>query len=148
MKLRELLDSGEDDEATYQSWCKEHSWAFGNAYVMSDGVREISPGDSIDLLLPSVISGTRDIVELKRPSENVLLYDEGHRNFYFAAPVSRAIGQVHRYLDVLQEVAVHGRYMVEYADSALRHYELLGTHLKSIKGYEAYGAQQAAAAFG
>ena len=34
------------------------------------------------------------------------------------------------------------RYMVEYADSALRHYELLGTHLKSIKGYEAYGAQQ------
>ncbi len=33
------------------------------------------------------------------------------------------------------------RYMVEYADSALRHYELLGTHLKDIKGYEAYGAQ-------
>ncbi|MDO8432105.1 MAG: LLM class flavin-dependent oxidoreductase [Candidatus Binatus sp.] len=33
------------------------------------------------------------------------------------------------------------QYMVEYANSALRHYELLGTHLKSIKGYEAYGAQ-------
>ena len=33
------------------------------------------------------------------------------------------------------------RYMVEYADSALRHYELLGTHLSGIKGYEAYGAQ-------
>ncbi len=33
------------------------------------------------------------------------------------------------------------RYMVEYADSALRHYELLGTHLRNIKGYESYGAQ-------
>ena len=33
------------------------------------------------------------------------------------------------------------RHMVEYADSALRHYELLGTHLKNIKGYEVYGAQ-------
>lgn len=33
------------------------------------------------------------------------------------------------------------RHMVEYANSALRHYELLGTHLKDIKGYEAYGAQ-------
>lgn len=33
------------------------------------------------------------------------------------------------------------QYMVEYADSAMRHYELLGTHLKNIKGYEAYGAQ-------
>jgi alkanesulfonate monooxygenase SsuD/methylene tetrahydromethanopterin reductase-like flavin-dependent oxidoreductase (luciferase family) len=34
------------------------------------------------------------------------------------------------------------RYMGEYADSALRHYELLGTHLAGIKGYEQYGAQQ------
>ncbi len=32
------------------------------------------------------------------------------------------------------------RYMVEYADSALRHYELLGSHLKNLKGYESYGA--------
>ena len=34
------------------------------------------------------------------------------------------------------------QFMTEYADSALRHYELLGTHLQGIKGYEAYGAQQ------
>ncbi len=33
------------------------------------------------------------------------------------------------------------RHMVEYANSALRHYELLGTHLKNIKGYESYAAQ-------
>jgi len=33
------------------------------------------------------------------------------------------------------------QFMVEYADSALRHYELLGTHLRNIKGYESYGAQ-------
>ncbi len=32
------------------------------------------------------------------------------------------------------------QYMVEYADSALRHYELLGTHLRDTKGYESYGA--------
>ena len=36
------------------------------------------------------------------------------------------------------------KYMVEYADSALRHYELLGNHLGSIKGYESYGAVQQA----
>ena len=29
---------------------------------------------------------------------------------------------------------------VEYSDSALRHYELLGDHLKDLKGYETYGA--------
>ena len=29
---------------------------------------------------------------------------------------------------------------MQYSDSALRHYELLGTHLKDIKGYETYAA--------
>ena len=32
------------------------------------------------------------------------------------------------------------QFMVEYSDSALRHYEMLGEHLKNLKGYEAYGA--------
>ncbi len=34
------------------------------------------------------------------------------------------------------------RYMSEYADSALRHYELLGNHLQGTKGYKEYGQLQ------
>ncbi len=34
------------------------------------------------------------------------------------------------------------KYMTQYADSALRHYELRGSHLGGIKGYESYGALQ------
>ncbi len=33
------------------------------------------------------------------------------------------------------------KYMVEYGDSALRHYEMMGTHFDGIKGYEGYGAR-------
>jgi alkanesulfonate monooxygenase SsuD/methylene tetrahydromethanopterin reductase-like flavin-dependent oxidoreductase (luciferase family) len=36
------------------------------------------------------------------------------------------------------------QFMVEYSDSALRHYELRGDHLKGVKGYETYGAVQEA----
>ncbi len=36
------------------------------------------------------------------------------------------------------------RYMVEYADSALRHYEMMGTHFDGIKGYEGYAERAAA----
>ncbi len=36
------------------------------------------------------------------------------------------------------------RYMVEYADSALRHYEMTGTHFDGIKGYEGYAERAAA----
>ncbi len=32
------------------------------------------------------------------------------------------------------------KYIMQYTDSALRHYELLGTHLKDIKGYETHAA--------
>ena len=36
------------------------------------------------------------------------------------------------------------RYMMEYADSALRHYEMTGTHFDGIKGYEGYAERAAA----
>jgi len=106
--LRLKLTSGETKEQIYQEWCQQHSWAFGSAYVVNDDVRNITASDNIDLLLPTVIAGYRDLVELKRPDMDVLRYDKEHRNFYWSAEVSRAIGQCHRYLDVLHEVATNG----------------------------------------
>lgn len=48
------------------------------------------------------------------------------------------------YVAESEEAARRGaeQYMVEYADSALRHYELLGSHLGGVKGYESYGMMQ------
>jgi Domain of unknown function (DUF4263) len=107
-QLREYLTTDVNDEQTYQEWCEKHTWAFGNAYVIRDDVREISPGDTLDLLLPSAISGFRDLIELKRPDKSVIRWDDRHRNFYFSSEVSQAIGQCHRYMDVLHEEAATG----------------------------------------
>jgi hypothetical protein len=107
-ELRRFLSEDETSEQIYQEWCVRHSWAFGNAYVMTGAVRDISASDRLDLLLPTVISGYRDIVELKRPDVPVLLFDTTHQNFYFSADVSKAVGQAHRYLDVLHDVAANG----------------------------------------
>lgn len=106
--LRDHLEGGDARELTYQAWCQQHSWAFGNAYLVHDDVRAITPGDNLDLLLPTVVAGYRDLVELKRPDMNVLNYDKAHRNFYFASEVSKAIGQCHRYLDKLHDAAGKG----------------------------------------
>jgi hypothetical protein len=73
-----------------------------------DEVRSISATDSVDFLMPSVLGGLRDIVELKRPDMTVLSFAASHRSYYFSADVSKSIGQCHRYLDVLREEAVHG----------------------------------------
>jgi hypothetical protein len=107
-ELRSNLTRGEAAEQTYQAWCEKHCWAFGNAYVVRDEVRAISTGDNLDLLLPNVIAGYRDIVELKRPDKEVMLYDAAHKNYYFSADVSKAIGQCHRYLDILHQAAKDG----------------------------------------
>lgn len=107
-ELRENLNQGLSDEQIYQEWCEQHAWAFGSAYVVNDEVRNITASDNLDLLLPTVIAGYRDLVELKRPNMQVLRYDQAHRNYFWSADVSKAIGQCHRYLDVLHEVAASG----------------------------------------
>lgn len=98
----------EDSEQYYQDWCESNGWIFGNQYVMKDQERRISRNDNVDLLVTSVISGFRDIIELKKPTFTVLNYDTSHESYYFSAEVSKAVGQCHRYLDVFSEEAVMG----------------------------------------
>lgn len=119
LRLRELreavlelggnLEEGVVDESTYQDWCERHSWAFGNAYVVNDQIRAISASDRIDLLLPRNLGGFRDLIELKRPDMRILHWDRSHKSWYWSAEASKAIGQCHRYLDVLHnEVGLSG----------------------------------------
>jgi len=122
-ELRGALDGGESDERVYQEWCERHTWAFGNAYVMRDDVREITTGDTLDLLLKQVLSGFRDLVELKRPDMDVLFCDKKHRNYYFASETSKAIGQCHRYLDHLHRYAEEG---------LLDHKEIVAYHPRAM----------------
>lgn len=53
---------------------------------------------------------------------------------------ARPVIIVWAYCAETEELAREGarRYIPSYSDTALRHYELLGEHFKSVKGYEAY----------
>jgi hypothetical protein len=101
-ELTGALDAGETREEVYQQWCDRHAWAFGQAYVMRDDVRRLDPRNIVDLLLTE-LAGFRDVVELKRPDVPVLRADPSHGSYYFSSHASRAIGQVHKYMDVLQD---------------------------------------------
>jgi len=107
-QLRVMLDTNVVAEQRYQEWCQLHSWSFGNAYVMTDDVRQIAVGDNLDIMVQSVITGFRDVIELKRPNHTVLNHDKSHQNYYFSADVAKAIGQCHRYLDIFHEEAAKG----------------------------------------
>ncbi|MGH7298205.1 MAG: Shedu anti-phage system protein SduA domain-containing protein [Polyangiaceae bacterium] len=73
---------------------------------MRDDVRRLDAGNIVDLLLTD-LAGFRDVVELKRPDAPVLRADPSHGSYYFSSAASRAIGQVHKYLDVLQDTMSH-----------------------------------------
>lgn len=123
-ELRGHLQRGDDDEAVYQRWCDRHPWAFGSAWLGRDQIRTIGVGDQVDELLPVTATGLRDVLELKRPSHSVLGYDKVHRNYYFSSQVSQAIGQCHRYLDVMH---------LNVGTTGLRdHPEVVGYHPRAV----------------
>lgn len=121
-ELRMLLDTGVAREQAYQEWCEKHPWAFGNQFIVNDMVRDITTQDQVDMLVPRILAGYRDIVELKRPDHTVLDYDKGHRDYYFSRELSKAIGQCHRYLDMFVKYAENGlignRHIVAYHPEA------------------------------
>ncbi|MFJ3137084.1 Shedu anti-phage system protein SduA domain-containing protein [Streptomyces sp. NPDC086843] len=119
-ELRQNLNEGMTRESIYQDWCERHSWAFGNSYVARDNQRVIGIGDHVDVLMQSTANGLRDIFELKRPDMDVILFDDTHKNWYWSSATAKAIGQCHRYLDTLHQMAQSGLYQ-DRADIAAYH---------------------------
>lgn len=107
-QLRDMLEQDVVAESEYQEWCQRHAWAFGNAHTVPDDIRRVARTDDVDLLLPRVLTGFRDIIELKRPDHPVLMRDRGRNTAFWSTEVSQAIGQCHKYMDNLHEDAQAG----------------------------------------
>lgn len=74
-ELRANLDGEVVLESVYQKWFESHPWAFGNQFVVNDAIRNVFAQDTVDMLMPRILAGYRDIIELKQPSITVLQYD-------------------------------------------------------------------------
>jgi hypothetical protein len=71
-ELEQALQRNETAESFYQGWCQRNSWAFGMNYLDADAIRKITREDQVDLLMPRLFGGYRDLVELKTPTVKVL----------------------------------------------------------------------------
>jgi hypothetical protein len=116
-----LLNS--DTEKDFENWCKKNIWVFGNYYVASDDIHQISNAERVDLLVKNVLNCYRDIIEFKKPSLKVLEFDSSHQNYYFSNEVSKAISQVINYSDIFTQVALDGLH---------KHQEIKAFYPKSI----------------
>jgi alkanesulfonate monooxygenase SsuD/methylene tetrahydromethanopterin reductase-like flavin-dependent oxidoreductase (luciferase family) len=111
----------------------ENLWCAGGTpdtvkIIAKHGVRPLTiPTTSLELAL----SNMRNYAELR--------HDAGH------GPSHTKLALWTYVAETASEAEADARqYMCEYADSALRHYELLGTHLEGTKGYKEYGELQKA----
>lgn len=96
--------------------------------IAKHGVRPLTiPTTSLDLSL----AGMRQYAKLRRDAG----HDPSHTKLALWTYVADTAGAAE---------AGAQQFMGEYADSALRHYELLGTHLQQTKGYTEYGELQKA----
>ena len=118
---RLLLTS--DTEKDYEDWCAANSWVFGNYYIETEAIHQISNAERVDLLIKNAINEYRDIIEFKKPSFSILAYDATHQNYYFSREVSKAISQALNYSDIFSYVASNGLH---------RHTEIMAYYPKSI----------------
>ncbi|MGD8830232.1 MAG: LLM class flavin-dependent oxidoreductase [Pseudomonadales bacterium] len=111
----------------------ENLWCAGGT---EQTVKIIAKHDVRPLTIPTT--------SLEAARANILRYAELRRDAGFEPSHTKLAvwTYVSEDADEAQEMAQ--RYMAQYSDSALRHYELLGDHLKNIKGYESYAAQSEA----
>lgn len=121
-ELENLLSTS-DTEKDYEDWCAVNSWVFGNYYIETESVHQITNAERVDLLIKNAINKYRDIIEFKKPSFSVLVYDTAHQNYYFSSEVSKAISQVLNYSDIFTYVANNGLH---------RHQEIMAYYPQSI----------------
>ena len=119
----ERLLATSDTEKDFEDWCVKNYWVFGNYYVATDEIHQISNAERVDCLIQNVINQYRDIIEFKKPSFDVLCYDNKHKNYYFSSEVSKAISQAINYSDIFTLEAHGGLH---------RHEEIVAYYPKSI----------------
>lgn len=96
------LMSEDPPERNLQKWFEGHPWIFGSEYVERLPLRQFGIDAQGDFLLRTA-DGFVDVFELKRPSATVVRWEESHKAWMPAKPLADALGQVLKYLEVLDD---------------------------------------------
>jgi len=93
---------------SWQNWIYKNNWLFGINYQEPIEKQKINISGSMpDYLFPT-IDGFLDILEIKLPSEAVIIDDSSHPGSYRWCPeTNRAIGQVVNYLNNIELYQLH-----------------------------------------
>ena len=107
-RMREFRSRLEGDypetrgRASWQNWIYANSWLFGTQYGHPIAKERVGFDQIPDFLFPT-LDGFVDILEIKKPTAEVLQPDDGHPGSYvWSRESARAIGQVVNYIDQME----------------------------------------------
>lgn len=101
--LEALVDDPGTKEQALQEHLKANPWMFGSEYSELLDRRSWTRDDDLDYMLRRTADGFLEIIEIKRATGTALFnHDASHDSYYVAAPLSRVIGQVIRYVNETQ----------------------------------------------
>lgn len=106
-ELQNLIEATDTREQQLQAWLQTYAWIFGTEFVSLENVRQFDRNHKLDALVRG-FSGFCDVIELKKSSMEVLVWDDSHKGFFFSKDTSAAIGQTITYLERLHAAARRG----------------------------------------
>ena len=104
-QLKKMLPDSSLDENAYKKWFVEHHWVFGTEYAGTENGTKIGWDVEGDIILRS-IDGYQDLIELKLPTTEVLIFDQSHTNWFPSSDLSKAISQVIKYFQDTEDARI------------------------------------------
>lgn len=103
-KLEKLVNSDiRVPEARFQELLAENPWMFGSEYSELLDKRRWTRDEQQDFVVRRTTDNYIELIEIKTPLEgsNLFAYDRSHDNYYPSVELSKAVGQVQKYIEKL-----------------------------------------------
>ena len=88
---------------------------FGSEYSKLLPNRKLTRNEEQDFIQRRTADGYLELIEIKKPlsGQKLFNFDDSHDSYYPSAPLSKVLGQVQNYLDLIDA----DRYSIEHRDS-------------------------------
>ena len=102
-ELKALVNKPKVKEQEFQTLLKDNPWMFGSEYSELLPNRKLTRDEEQDFILRRTTDGYIEVVEIKTPLEgkDLFRHDSSHDCYYAGADLSKVIGQVQNYLDLI-----------------------------------------------
>lgn len=99
----EKLIAENASEPRFQSHLTQHPWMFGSEYSELLARRRWTRDEQSDFMVRRTTDGYIEVIEIKTPLGGAELFhhDNSHDSYYAGAELSKVVGQVQKYIEVL-----------------------------------------------